>query len=147
MLCINSTLHCTLWPIVFASVQLLPECFTKVVVSSVASGHLRQRVCLQIMLLLRQMEATGTQALMSKVSLLTIGQQAIMDAYLCLLHLTTGVPVVLMIALCSGALPSNDCCAALHTLSVTHKSQQWCSPLLCPILVLATGNRLLCMTW
>ncbi len=42
------------------------------------------------MLLLRQMEATSTQALMSKVSLLTIGQQAILDAYLCMLHLTTG---------------------------------------------------------
>ena len=78
------------------------ESFTKIAVGRVTSGHLTQRISLQIMLLLRQMEATGTQALMSKVSLLTIGQQAIMDAYLCLLHLTTGVPEDSMIALCSG---------------------------------------------
>jgi len=30
----------------------------------------------------------------AKVSLLTVGQQAIMDAYLCLLHLTTGAAAV-----------------------------------------------------
>lgn len=45
----------------------------------------------QVVLLIRQMEATATQAAVAKVSLLTVGQQAIMDAYLCLLHLTTGV--------------------------------------------------------
>ena len=45
-----------------------------------------------MVLLIRQMEATGTQAAVAKVSLLTVGQQAIMDAYLCLLHLTTGAP-------------------------------------------------------
>ena len=28
-----------------------------------------------------------------KVSLLTIGQQAVMDSYLCLMHLTTGIVV------------------------------------------------------
>ena len=44
----------------------------------------------QVVLLIRQMEATATQAAVAKVSLLTVGQQAIMDAYLCLLHLTTG---------------------------------------------------------
>jgi hypothetical protein len=48
---------------------------------------------LQVMLLIRQMEATVTQSAAAKVSLLTIGQQAIMDAYLCLLHLTTGIMV------------------------------------------------------
>ena len=47
----------------------------------------------QVVLLIRQMEATGTQAAVAKVSLLTVGQQAIMDAYLCLLHLTTGAHV------------------------------------------------------
>ena len=47
-------------------------------------------VCLQVLLLLRQMESTPTQATASKVSLLMLGQQAVMDAYLCLLHLTTG---------------------------------------------------------
>ena len=46
----------------------------------------------QVVLLIRQMEATATQAAVAKVSLLTVGQQAIMDAYLCLLHLTTGAP-------------------------------------------------------
>ena len=45
---------------------------------------------MQVVLLIRQMEATATQAAVAKVSLLTVGQQAIMDAYLCLLHLTTG---------------------------------------------------------
>ena len=48
-------------------------------------------VCLQVLLLLRQMESTPTQATASKVSLLMLGQQAVMDAYLCLLHLTTGI--------------------------------------------------------
>lgn len=47
----------------------------------------------QVLLLLRQMEATNTQATASKVSLLMLGQQAVMDAYLCLLHLTTGFVV------------------------------------------------------
>ncbi|KAK9832712.1 hypothetical protein WJX81_003010 [Elliptochloris bilobata] len=47
----------------------------------------------QVVLLIRQMEATATQAAVAKVSLLTVGQQAIMDAYLCLLHLTTGITV------------------------------------------------------
>lgn len=45
------------------------------------------------MLLVRQMEASSTQALASKVSLLTIGQQAVLDGYLCLLHLTVGIMV------------------------------------------------------
>lgn len=45
----------------------------------------------QVLLLIRQMEATATTATAARVSLLCIGQQAIMDAYLCLLHLTTGV--------------------------------------------------------
>jgi hypothetical protein len=47
--------------------------------------------CAQILLMMRQMDAAGTQALASKVSLVSLGQQAIMDAHLCLLHLTTGV--------------------------------------------------------
>jgi len=45
---------------------------------------------MQVLLLLRQMESTNTQASASKVSLLMLGQQAVIDAYLCLLHLTTG---------------------------------------------------------
>lgn len=48
---------------------------------------------IQVLLLVRQIEATATTATASRVSLLCIGQQAIMDAYLCLLHLTTGIMV------------------------------------------------------
>ncbi|KAK1318290.1 hypothetical protein QJS10_CPB04g00311 [Acorus calamus] len=46
---------------------------------------------LQVLLLIRQMEHTNTQSGAAKVSILMIGQQAIMDAYLCLLHLTAGI--------------------------------------------------------
>ncbi|XP_031500766.1 transmembrane E3 ubiquitin-protein ligase FLY1-like isoform X3 [Nymphaea colorata] len=48
---------------------------------------------LQVLLLIRQMEHSSTQSGAAKVSLLMIGQQAIMDAYLCLLHLTAGILV------------------------------------------------------
>jgi hypothetical protein len=48
---------------------------------------------LQVLLLIRQMEYSNTQSGSSKVSLLMVGQQAIMDAYLCLLHLTAGIVV------------------------------------------------------
>ncbi|KAL3685790.1 hypothetical protein R1sor_003812 [Riccia sorocarpa] len=46
---------------------------------------------LQVLFLIRQMEHSNTQSGTAKVSLLMIGQQAIMDAYLCLLHLTAGI--------------------------------------------------------
>ncbi|XP_066374575.1 transmembrane E3 ubiquitin-protein ligase FLY2-like [Miscanthus floridulus] len=46
---------------------------------------------LQVLLLIRQMEHSNTQSGAAKVSILMIGQQAIMDAYLCLLHLTAGI--------------------------------------------------------
>lgn len=39
------------------------------------------------------MESTNTQASASKVSLMSVGMQAIMDAYLCLLHLSVGIVV------------------------------------------------------
>ncbi|XP_038682750.1 transmembrane E3 ubiquitin-protein ligase FLY1-like isoform X2 [Tripterygium wilfordii] len=48
---------------------------------------------LQILLLIRQMEHSNTQSGAAKVSILMIGQQSIMDAYLCLLHLTAGILV------------------------------------------------------
>lgn len=48
---------------------------------------------LQVLLLIRQMEHSNTQSGAAKVSILMIGQQAIMDAYLCLLHLTSGILV------------------------------------------------------
>ncbi|KAL1299133.1 transmembrane E3 ubiquitin-protein ligase FLY2 isoform X1 [Arachis hypogaea] len=52
----------------------------------------------QVLLLIRQMEHSSTQSIRiyfgaAKVSILMIGQQAIMDAYLCLLHLTAGILV------------------------------------------------------
>lgn len=48
---------------------------------------------LQVLLLIRQMEHSNTQSGAAKVSILVIGQQAILDAYLCLLHLTAGILV------------------------------------------------------
>lgn len=45
----------------------------------------------EIYVLLRQLQLTNTQATAAKVSLLTIGQQAILDSYLCLGHLTVGI--------------------------------------------------------
>lgn len=48
---------------------------------------------LQVLLLIRQMEHSNTQSGAAKISILMIGQQAIMDAYLCLLHLTAGILV------------------------------------------------------
>ncbi|GAM19291.1 hypothetical protein SAMD00019534_024660 [Acytostelium subglobosum LB1] len=45
----------------------------------------------QIFVLIKQMDNSGTQAGAAKVSLYTVGMQAIMDAYLFLLHLTGGV--------------------------------------------------------
>jgi predicted membrane-bound mannosyltransferase len=48
---------------------------------------------LQVLFLIRQMEHSNTQSGAAKVSLLMVGQQAIMDAYLCLLHLTAGILV------------------------------------------------------
>ncbi|KAJ8764826.1 hypothetical protein K2173_010291 [Erythroxylum novogranatense] len=48
---------------------------------------------LQVLLLIRQMEHSNTQSGAAKVSIVMIGQQAIMDAYLCLLHLTAGILV------------------------------------------------------
>ena len=54
------------------------------------AGRSKMPLHLQGMLLVKQMALTDTQASASRVSLLTMGQQAIMDAYLCLLHLTTG---------------------------------------------------------
>eukprot|EP00475_Leptophrys_vorax_P007491 TRINITY_DN14740_c0_g1_i2.p1 TRINITY_DN14740_c0_g1~~TRINITY_DN14740_c0_g1_i2.p1 ORF type:complete len:539 (+),score=14.62 TRINITY_DN14740_c0_g1_i2:89-1618(+) len=48
---------------------------------------------LQVLFIIRQMEHSNTQSGAARVSMLTVGQQAIMDAYLCLLHLTAGIVV------------------------------------------------------
>lgn len=45
----------------------------------------------QVALLIRQMEVTTTPVAAARVSLLMLGQQALVDAYLCLLHLTLGI--------------------------------------------------------
>ncbi|KAM9963000.1 hypothetical protein ACTFIW_006221 [Dictyostelium discoideum] len=46
---------------------------------------------IQIFVLIRQMDYTGTQTSAARVSIYTIGIQTIMDAYLCLIHLSAGV--------------------------------------------------------
>ena len=49
-------------------------------------------VCLiQLYLLVLQLQQTDTPSSVSKISLVTIGWQAILDAYVCLAHLTTGI--------------------------------------------------------
>ncbi|RXH90428.1 hypothetical protein DVH24_035192 [Malus domestica] len=69
-------------------------------ISRVSSAHngiflnvVPQVSFLQVLLLIRQMEHSNTQSGAAKVSILMIGQQAIMDSYLCLLHLTAGILV------------------------------------------------------
>lgn len=47
----------------------------------------------QVIVLIRQMEMTSTQAGASRVSLMTVGLQAVADSYLCLGHLTMGIAV------------------------------------------------------
>jgi hypothetical protein len=47
----------------------------------------------QVLLLVRQIEYSNSRSSAVKVSMLTIGAQAIMDSYLCLMHLTTGIVV------------------------------------------------------
>ncbi|ETW04107.1 hypothetical protein, variant 1 [Aphanomyces invadans] len=59
-----------------------------------ASGYaiMMALLCLaQIYLLLKQLQVSSTQAAAAKVSLVTVGAQAVVDSYLCLLHLTTGI--------------------------------------------------------
>ena len=50
-----------------------------------------------------QLEAAGTQAGVAKLSLLCFGQQAVMDSYLCLVLLTTGLVVDELFPAFSGA--------------------------------------------
>jgi hypothetical protein len=45
-----------------------------------------------VLLLINQMDGSDAPAAASKVSLLMLGQQAILDALLCLAHLTAGMP-------------------------------------------------------
>lgn len=70
----------------------------------------------EIYFLLRQLQISNTQATAAKVSLLTIGQQAIVDSYLCLGHLTVGIVAQVRgaadpcFSVCSGEThsPSSD---------------------------------------
>ncbi|EGG23930.1 hypothetical protein DFA_06068 [Cavenderia fasciculata] len=48
---------------------------------------------IQIFVLIKQMDYTGTQTGAAKVSLYTVGMQTIIDAYLCLIHLTAGIVI------------------------------------------------------
>lgn len=48
---------------------------------------------IQVIVLIRQMEMTSTQAGARRVSLMTVGLQAVADSYLCLGHLTMGIAV------------------------------------------------------
>lgn len=48
---------------------------------------------IQVIVLIRQMEMTSTQAGARRVSLTTVGLQAVADSYLCLGHLTMGIAV------------------------------------------------------
>lgn len=48
---------------------------------------------IQVVVLIRQMEMTSTQAGARRVSLVTVGMQAVADSYLCLGHLTMGIAV------------------------------------------------------
>lgn len=73
---------------------------------------------LQIFLLLPQIEAASSPVLISKISLLTVGQQAIMDAYLCLLHLTTGT--VQLCNACSAV--AAECACRDHVLGAQGQS-------------------------
>lgn len=45
---------------------------------------------MQVLLLMGQMDGSDAPAAAAKVSLLMLGQQAILDALLCLVHLTAG---------------------------------------------------------
>lgn len=48
---------------------------------------------IQVIVLIRQMEMTSTQACARRISLMTVGLQAVADSYLCLGHLTMGIAV------------------------------------------------------
>lgn len=48
---------------------------------------------IQDIVLIRQMEMTSTQAGTRRVSLMTVGLQAVADSYLCLVHLTMSIAV------------------------------------------------------
>lgn len=63
----------------------------------------------QVMLLVKQMDYSNTQAAAAKISLMMIGHQAILDAYLCLLHLTVRPPSSATCAcVISSSPPSHD---------------------------------------
>lgn len=64
----------------------------------------------QILLVMRQTDAAHTQALASKVSLATLGQQAILDAHLCLVHLTTGAQSAPGAVYCRTPAPAQLVC-------------------------------------
>ena len=61
------------------------------------------------------MDYSNSRSSAGKVSLLTIGQQAVMDSYLCLMHLTTGVCVCVCVCVCVYSYVSYLCLTHLPT--------------------------------
>ena len=79
------------------------------------------------------MEATSTQALAAKVSAITIGQQAIIDAYMCLAHLTAGA-----FARCDCSMPE-----AWQSAAVILCHDRLDKHLHCPRLLLSAATHML----
>lgn len=72
----------------------------------------------QMMTVMRQMEAAAGAGGLAQLSTATIAQQALMDAYLCLLHLTTAVMVRLLCSAYSKSrVPSHISCLPVRLLA------------------------------
>jgi hypothetical protein len=50
-----------------------------------------------VLLLLKQLQHSNTQAAAAKLSIITVGQQAVLDSYTCLLHLTGGIVLQVLV--------------------------------------------------
>jgi len=87
---ITKTPNCELEFSIFGSSFMFENYYNKAINYVVMIGF---AAFVEILLTIRQMETSSTQSYASKVSMLTIGQQATMDSYLCLIHLTTGIAV------------------------------------------------------
>ncbi|KAF0717459.1 Aste57867_2274 [Aphanomyces stellatus] len=75
-----------------ANVTFVEENFNVFYTKASAYAIIMALLCLgQIYLLLKQLQQSSTPAAAAKASLVTIGLQAVVDSYLCLLHLTTGI--------------------------------------------------------
>lgn len=70
----------------------------------------------QILLCTWQMEALDPETNAAGVSMLCIGQQAVMDAYMCLLHLTTGIMVEPLLSAFTGVAAVQFCLFSVFEL-------------------------------